>query len=69
MNEDHVNDSHREIELRVSLVNMKTVKIAAFSKGKRRGIICRGSLAVLDAKLLLISSRVTSSLRYFSKAS
>ena len=54
MNEDYVDDSYREIKLRKSFVNMKTVKIAVFFKEKRRKIIYRNSLAVLDVKILLI---------------
>jgi len=32
----HVDDSHREIELRGDLVNVKTVEIAIYSKEERR---------------------------------
>ncbi len=69
VNEDHVDCSHHEIESRENLVNMKTVKIAACSKGKRRGIICRGPLVALGTKARSISLRATQSLRCFTEAS
>lgn len=36
VDEGHVDGSHRGIELRGDLVNVKTVEIAAYSKGERR---------------------------------
>jgi len=65
----HVDGSHRGIELRGDLVNLKTVEIAACSRGERRGIICRGPLAALGTKAHPIPLRATQSLRCSSEAS